>query len=349
MIFDKLSTFYAKKLPFVCFRKPNEQKVNGYFDANSNLKYSNSYTEEGFVFAPFDDKDAAILFDKETCEIIEEPYKEEEKSTSENNIEIIASDKNEHIQLIEKGIEEIKKNQFKKVVLSRKEVVKISNLEIVKTFKKLLSHYGNAFVYVWYHPEIGLWMGATPERLVTLKNGQFKTMALASTQTYQGNMNPIWGEKEKKEHQYVVDYIVSQIKDKSNGIVLDTFYVSETYTAKAGNLLHLKADIQGKIDGFNLKNLLNTLHPTPAVCGLPKQKAKQFILENENYQRDFYTGFLGEMNMNSETELFVNLRCVEFLENSANIYVGGGITVDSNPEREWEETIAKAKTIKNVL
>ena len=114
-------------------------------------------------------------------------------------------------------------------------------------------------------------------------------------------------------------------------------------------MLHLKADIQGVIGDFNLKELLKTLHPTPAVCGLPKQASKDFILQNENYARSFYTGFLGEMNVNEKTELFVNLRCAEIQGDEVVIYVGGGVTADSNAQKEWEETYAKTQTIKKVL
>lgn len=268
---------------------------------------------------------------------------------STQELKVIPSNAAEHIRLVRKGVETIQQESFQKVVLSRKELVQLESVEIKEVFLRMLHYYTNAFVYVWFHPKVGLWFGATPERLVSLKSNQFVTMALAGTQVFQGNEQPDWGEKERQEHQYVVDYIVSQIQDPTNGIILEEFKVSETYTAKAGSLLHLKADIQGTIGDFNLKELLKTLHPTPAVCGLPKEEAKQFILENENYQRSFYTGFLGEMNVNEKTELFVNLRCAELQDDKVVIYVGGGVTVDSDPQKEWEETFAKTQTIKKVL
>jgi isochorismate synthase len=349
LILDKISSSHSKELPFVCFRKPKATKVKGYFCQDSSLTYSNSFEEEGFVFAPFDDSDEAIIFLNKKSEIIEEPFIEKENSINKSNLKTIFSDQEAHINLVKKGIDAIHESQFKKVVLSRKEVVTVSDFDCISVFERLLNSYQNAFVYVWYHPKVGFWMGATPEKLVILKGNQFKTMALASTQPYQGKANPDWGEKEKEEHRYVVEYIENQIKDQNNGIILDQFSISPTYTSKAGNLLHLKADIQGVIGAFSLKNLLQTLHPTPAVCGLPKQPAKEFILESENYKRSFYTGFLGEINTDKETALFVNLRCVEIQENSAIIYVGGGITANSNAEKEWEETIHKTQTIKSVL
>jgi isochorismate synthase len=73
--------------------------------------------------------------------------------------------------------------------------------------------------------------------------------------------------------------------------------------------------------------VISVLHPTPAVCGLPKQEAKDFILENEGYDRKYYTGFLGELNkeaFNKETlksDLYVNLRCMKIKDNQAHLYV----------------------------
>ena len=106
---------------------------------------------------------------------------------------------------------------------------------------------------------------------------------------------------------------------------------------------------------YKRQSLIRALHPTPAVCGLPRVKANNFILKNENYKRTFYTGFLGELNLKDSesnvqySQLYVNLRCMEVDENKASIFVGGGITKDSNAEKEWEETVFKTKTMKRVL
>ena len=147
--------------------------------------------------------------------------------------------------------------------------------------------------------------------------------------------------------------------------------ISNVETVKAGNLLHLKTNITAQLKAnSNLNKLISTLHPTPAVCGYPKDIAKQFILKNEMYNREFYTGFLGELNFDTtiaprsskrnienrayavkrkSTQLYVNLRCMQLKEINAIIYVGGGITESSNPESEWEETVSKSMVIKNVL
>ena len=349
LIFDKISESFSNELPFACSRKPNKSNIKGYFCDSTEINYLNTFREGGFVFSPFDTMETSIVFHEKNSQILNENFIKQEIESSTGELTIVSSNRKKHLQLIKNGVDEIGKGSIKKIVLSRKESVKVSNFDLCATFKRLLSNYNNAFVYVWYHPKVGLWMGATPERLVSLKGNEFTTMALASTQLYKGDLNPEWGSKEKKEHQYVVDYIVSQIKNQNNGIVLNQFEVSDTYTAKAGNLLHLKADIKGVIGDFELRNLLKTLHPTPAVCGLPKEASKKFIIEQENYDRLYYTGFLGEINVNQKTDLYVNLRCVEFHENVANIYVGGGITAESDPEKEWIETVSKTETIKKIL
>lgn len=348
-ILEQISRQYNQELPFVCYRKPKGATLYAYLNKTDELHYSSAYEEQGFLFAPFDDREKAIIFRHQDAEVLEEPVRTYETDDSKIKLGTPSSSEADHKSLVHSGVEAIENGMFSKVVLSRKEISELKNFNFLEVFKALLNTYDNAFAYVWYHPKVGMWMGATPERLVSLENNKFKTMALAGTQAFEGDANPDWGEKERQEHQFVVDYIVDQIQNPTNGIILKDFRVSETYTSKAGNLLHLKADIEGEIGDFNLKELLKTLHPTPAVCGLPKEAAKQFILENEYYKRSFYTGFLGEINVQESTELFVNLRCAKFSEDQVSIYVGGGITRDSDPDKEWIETIRKTQTIKRVL
>lgn len=348
-VLEKISAQYKHQLPFVCYRKPKGATLHAYLCQTDVLNYSNAFEDSGFLFAPFDDREKAIVFPSTTSDILEERIPPVQPVEGNDWIEEFLTTEAEHKQLVSKGVDAIQQGLFSKVVLSRKEKVALRTFDFLKMFERLLYAYDNAFAYVWYHPKVGMWLGATPERLVSLEKNTFKTMALAGTQAYLGDPDPVWGKKERDEHQYVVDYIVDQIQDPANGIILEAFQVSDTYTSKAGKLLHLKADIEGEIGDFNLKDLLKTLHPTPAVCGLPKEAAKAFILANENYQRSFYTGFLGEINMHSKTELFVNLRCAEIGDKKVFVYVGGGVTKDSDPEKEWVETIRKTQTIKNVL
>jgi len=236
----------------------------------------------------------------------------------------------------------IQQGEFDKVVLSRKMVLK-KQISIVSTFQNLIATYPTAFRYLFFHPKIGLWMGATPEQLVKINQNHFETVALAGTQLYSENV--IWETKEKEEQQFVTNYILDKVTSKVNELI-----VTDAETVKAGNLAHLKSLISGKLTAdFQVSDLIKTLHPTPAVCGLPKDKTIDFILKNEGYNRKYYAGFLGEYNKNNQTDLFVNLRCLEVENDVVNIYVGCGITKGSNPEKEFIETENKSMTMINIL
>ena len=366
---ERIDTQYNTQLPFVIYRKPNESTVNGLLQETNDLIYTEDFTEKGFVFSPFDNTKKSVLMPLELSEKLKSSVPEstaidciESSSSVDNTLQ-----KQIHIKLVERGVEAIKNNQFKKVVLSRTESVSLSENNPIAIFKNLLKNYASAFVYCWYHPKVGLWLGATPETLVKIEGQRFSIMALAGTQNYKGSLDVTWEAKELQEQQYVTDFILDSIDT-----AIDNINVSKIETVKAGNLLHLKTRIWGvfKPNAISLKDLLYSLHPTPAVCGLPKDAAKQFILEEEHYNREFYTGFLGELNLEitsaprsgkrnienrayattkKSTQLYVNLRCMQLKENKAIVYVGGGITESSNPENEWEETVSKSLVIKKVL
>lgn len=344
-----IQTFNSKS-PFVVFKNPNEFKLTAYFLNTKELTYLSNFEEEGFVFSSFNNDDK-ILFPLNKCAKKETTFKEEDVII--NNFEssfILKNDedktaKQKHIKLVQKAIDFIEEGKADKIVLSRMEKISAGNFDMEKSFKKMLGKYPNAFVYIWFHPKIGLWMGATPEKLLSLEKDTFKTMALAGTQVYKNKLDVNWKLKEQKEQQFVTNYIVEAIKPFSKEVE-----ITNPFTVKAGNLLHIRTDISAKLISKNtLKPLIFALHPTPAVCGLPKNVATKFILENENYDRSYYAGFLGELNIQNKSNLFVNLRCMQLKEDKIHIYVGGGITKESNAEKEWEETENKAFVIKSVL
>lgn len=370
--FESITAHFNKDLPFVAYKKPNEVSVKALLQQSDELYEVNDFTETGFVFAPFnletnktvllplefsEEISAVISKDSKTKSIIQSSHNERSRSVSEES----------HVNLVNKGITAIKEKQFQKVVLSRYETVSIEIENTIPVFQKLLQQYPTAFVYCWFHPKVGLWLGATPETLLKVEGNRLQTMSLAGTQQFNGTLDVTWQDKEKEEQQFVTDFIVDSLKPLVNAV-----NVSDVKTVKAGNLLHQKTAITANFQSssFNLKHVVKSLHPTPAVCGLPKEAAKQFILKNENYNREYYTGFLGELNVKQSrtrntnrrnvennayqtvktvSNLFVNLRCMQFKNNEALIYVGGGITKDSVAESEFQETVNKAQTMLNVL
>ena len=350
-IFEKIDNHLDQSKPFVSYRKPGGLFVQGLFGSDRSIRYTTDFEESGFVFAPFDGIENSILFSIDDFEYISEQVDNLETLPSLEIEKFKNSEgKKEHLQLVDLAIIEIKKNTFQKVVVSRKETLAYKDFDVLTIFKRLLSSYENALVYLWFHPEVGLWMGASPETLFKKSGLKITTVALAGTKP-SGNDSRGWGAKEIEEQQLVVDFIEESLSNK-----VDNLQIQARQTIQAGSLSHLKSIITADLKkNIPLRDVVKELHPTPAVCGLPKMSSKAFILQNEAYSRSFYTGFLGELNFDSvsskesETHLFVNLRCLEYIEEKVHIFVGGGITKDSNSEQEWLETVNKTKTIKSVL
>lgn len=350
-LFDKIAAQFNSKLPFVAYRKPNEKSVFSFFLKDAELNFVSNFKEKGFVFAPFNSDEKAVLFPLEKAFILSEEVKTDAYDLNEIFFTADDTSKEKHLKIVENAIKKIKSGDLQKVVISREEVLQLPELDLIDIYKNLLYTYRNAFVYVWFHPKVGLWFGATPETLLNVEGTKFNTMSLAGTQVYLENEKSIWKSKELEEQQLVTNFIEKQLEKIAINLEID-----KTETVRAGNLLHLKTKVSGSLQGSsNLEELIRALHPTPAVCGLPRETAKSFIFENENYNRSFYTGFLGELNLQNldkgenYSALFVNLRCMKIENNRASVFIGGGITKDSNAEKEWEETVSKSKTMKKVL
>lgn len=357
LIIDRARKQYNENLPFVIYKKPESNSIDALFQKNDSLFEVTNFNEKGFVFASFDGSQTFIIPENQSERIASIFQKKEStildiKPNYENEL-----DKNKFKNLILKGIEAIENNEFKKVVLSRKETINLVDFDVIVGFEKLLHLYPSTFVYCFFHPKVGIWLGASPEQLLQANDSDFKTIALAGTQKDQGFHDIIWAKKEEEEQQLVTDYIVEKLKNVTTKLL-----ISKPYSIKAGSILHIKTDISGTLNpDFGLQKVIQLLHPTPAVCGVPKEVTKIFLLKNENYDRTFYTGFLGELNIENNTDLFVNLRCMEiefgsdleenpkWVTTKAHLFMGCGITKDSIPEKEWEESVNKSMTMKKIL
>lgn len=337
-ILEKATTHFQLNLPFVLFANPNENQLSAYFQHDKELNQFEN--QEGFVFVSFDGKNEVVFPKAKSDYFSQEINFELDINSNLTNIHTSKEKEHQFKELVSKSVEAIKAGEFDKLVVSRKIDFSIE-IDVFKTFQNVLRTYLTAFRYLFFHPKVGLWIGATPEQLVRIEENQFTTVALAGTQLFSENIH--WEAKEIQEQQFVTDYIVENCKQFATNLE-----ISEPFTAQAGKLAHIKTIITGKIETNKLHELVSMLHPTPAVCGLPKENAKFFILNNESYDRKFYTGYLGEWDIENRTNLFVNLRCME-VGSINSIYVGCGITKDSEPQQEFLETQNKSETIKNII
>lgn len=345
-IVDKVEAHFRAKLPFVLFSFPNQTTFKTLLQNNIQsdiLKES----KNGFIFKPFDDAQPSFFISEELSEIYSGEIETAETEHFGTEFSENEEDHARHLDLVEKTISKIRSTKISKIVISRRKEFAVEKFDLNTLISRLLNLYPNAFRYIWYHPETGIWCGATPEILLEVTNGIFKTMALAGTRKVNDRAKLQWTEKELEEQQFVTDSILENL-DK----ITTYLKVSKTRTHRAGDLEHLRTDIEGAIrkNGKGFMDIAKALHPTPAVCGRPRALAMEFIKTNENYNREYYTGFLGLVSQtHNNCNLFVNLRCMKLEEKSATLYAGGGITTGSISESEWTETHNKLHTMAKVL
>jgi len=263
----------------------------------------------------------------------------------------------EYTQLVRTGVAAIQAKAVVKVVSSRAAHRPLPpGFDPLVAFQELSRQYERAFVSLVSVPGVGTWLGASPEVLAEVTaDGQFHTMALAATQPLVPGHTPqdaIWRQKEIEEQALVARYIVSCFKQ----LRLREYQETGPRTVVAGQLLHLRTDFE--VDFKNVPapaslgtDMLRLLHPTSAVGGMPKVAALDFLQRHEGYDRAYYSGFLGPVNVAAPgvSRLFVNLRCLQVRPTEAILYAGTGLTADSNPTREWQETQYKMQTVAAVL
>ncbi len=378
---------FEHNFQIACWRLPKSHETNVLLDLTGTIKHRKVDLEElksGFVFSPYqqDETKEAIYLqsdiyftlgkgEKESPEPNLQGYKAQEVweavlqtklktktsqsyYTADNTLDIKSTTPESFKQTVSKAVQAIQAGEFYKVVPARTKRIPLSeSFNLVKAYLTLCEKYPNAFVSLVSLPGIGTWLGASPEVLIRVdKDDYFHTMALAGTQVVQGE-NPLkevaWTQKEIEEQALVSRYIINCFKQ----IRLREYEEVGPKTIIAGHLMHLRTDYRVNMKATNFPQLgtvmLSLLHPTSAICGMPKQPAMDFLAAHESFSRSFFSGFLGPVNIQEETQLFVNLRCAQLLDEEAVLYAGAGVTEDSDPEKEWIETEMKCKIMQAVL
>ena len=242
--------------------------------------------------------------------------------------------------------------RFSKLVLSRcAELNAGVDEQPLTLFQRACEMYPRMFISLVFTPQSGMWLTATPEILLEGIDNQWRTIALAGTMKLEGDdllgegENMTWSTKNIQEQRYVATYLMNCLER-----VADDIHEEEPRTVRAANLVHLRSDFTFTLyNNARVGDVLQLLHPTPAVCGLPKQEAYDFILDNEHTPRLYYSGFMGPLNLSSVTHLYVSLRCMQITNSLYRLYAGGGLLKDSVEEQEWMETEAKMETMRRVL
>jgi isochorismate synthase len=369
-----LNSCVEQKIPFALYKLPNatQSKLIVSFD-KTEVRKKIDFDEcgSGFVMAPYHKENELPYFYKNDFEVDFEDITEIEvpedlrdllgisKTNLADKFSLKLKSENtnsdSHKRNVEAVINSIQKGEAKKVVLSRtKHLGEITENNLFRGFQNLSKSNPTGFVSLVNVPwKNQVWLGASPEILVSQdENGMFKTVSLAGTQSAfdkDGNeirpIDALWSHKEIEEQAFVGRYIINCLKK----IRVREFLEEGPKTIKAGNLLHLNTSYTIDTKEINFGNLssvmLDLLHPTPAVCGMPKDAAEVIIDRIEDYDREFYSGYLGPVNIQNRSQLFVNIRTMKIENGHVFAFAGGGITEDSDPEKEWNETEIKLQTI----
>lgn len=337
--------FFAYRLPgsdkTVGFRSKRCINLNECYDKSGNYSDKFSINEPGFIAWPFDSEEYPAVFIP-SDEIMDELPERVEGNYLEffpgESTDIQAH--REEIEHIQSFLEEVAgtTQTEPKVVAARVKLME-GDFSPRKIFERLTMIPGENFIFCFFTPATGLWIGASPELLLRGRGNEIATMSLAGTRKRGAEGD--WDVKNLAEQRTVTDFILSALRD--SGVEAEE---GELMVKPTGEVEHLVTHIHGILpESSSLLSVATRLSPTPALSGYPREKAMKIIGRHEQWPRAWYGGFCGPITEDGNAEFYVNLRSGCFIPGWAALYAGGGITLRSDAEEEWEETERKLQTM----
>lgn len=247
-------------------------------------------------------------------------------------------------KILSRTIDRLRAGHLEKAVISKVKVVDRRDQNLFDFYQELKNKYVKAFTFIYHIPGQGTWCGATPEVLLHEESGCLITMALAGTLPYNGDLTNVpWTDKERHEQGVIETHVERVLQD------LGIDYQKEgPSTVRAGQMVHLLSTYTtGQVTQPEV--LQSMLHPGPAICGSPQEEAFRWINEEEEHKRDHYCGYLGPWGVLGQKAIFIHLRSMRIYQDKYALYLGGGITIDSDISSEWDETELKAQTMLAVI
>ena len=321
---------------FVAFRLPNTDSVKCIV---GNISRTLTEGEEAFTFASFNPGQKPYYIK------VAPTLSNEKKPATITPSKQKSTTKKQYYNLVKTIIQSIGSGDFKKVVAARVLAVdRPDTFDPIILFEKLCSKYATVFVSLTFIPSVGLWIGASPEVLVSETKTRLTTYSLAGTKVIDDRT--LWSAKEIEEQQIVTDFIHKKLRRTID----DKITITGPSTHDAGRIKHLLSVFTIAHSGKSIwKKVVKALHPTPAVAGMPQLKSVRFVTQHESFERAFYAGYLGTVNHHGKTDLFVNLRCMQVTDTQLLFYAGCGITADSDPAKEWLESERKIDILKSLI
>jgi len=249
----------------------------------------------------------------------------------------------------------IRDGEFKKIVIARDlEVNGSKELSPTLMLHHLRNRYPSCFSFMIRRDRTSSFIGCSPERLVSFKTGYLLTEGLAGSISRGGTASEdayfekrlVNSHKNRNEHRFVVDAIVKRLEPFVQRIEKSDIPAIR----KLSNVQHLLTPITAWLKKeVNRFDILEQLHPTPAVGGFPRDEALPFIRRLELFDRGWYAGSIGWLNLTDGGEFTVAIRSGLIQNHEARFYAGCGIVADSDPETEWEESNLKLRPMLSAL
>ncbi|MEB3291494.1 MAG: isochorismate synthase [Leptolyngbya sp.] len=241
--------------------------------------------------------------------------------------------------------------QVQKIVLAHAfDLVRESPFQVLPSLAKLRQRYPDCYLFAVGNGRGTTFMGASPERLLSITQGQLLTDALAGSaprgrsaqEDRQLALQLLHSPKEQGEHQLVVKFLHQQLR----GLGLRPQSPSRPTLLRLSNIQHLHTPIQARVSGqIHPLHLVEALHPTPAVAGVPTAAACDHIHRYERFDRGLYAAPLGWVEARGDSEFIVGIRSALINGNWARLYAGAGIVAGSDPAREWAEITLKSRAL----
>ncbi len=240
----------------------------------------------------------------------------------------------------------IRQGAFEKVVAARHCVVELeAGAGSLDVLKRLEERFPGCTRFALWRGEAAF-LGATPELLISRRGPLVLSEALAGSTAHGDAARMLESAKEREEHQLVVRAILQSLEPFCDSLRCD----SEPSIRELPNVLHMQTQIEGHLrDPAHVLTLVEALHPTPAVGGVPTREAIQWITDHEPIERGWYSAPVGWADAAGDGEFVVALRSGLLRDGKAWVYAGAGIMADSNPDAEYGETELKMQALLGAL
>ena len=260
----------------------------------------------------------------------------------------------EYASSVATAIDAINAGRFEKVVLARSVIVNSSEpVAILRVFRQLAQRYPQCYNFAWKSGD-AVFMGASPELLADVRGSSVRSNPLAgSIKRGEGKKEDrslgeslMSSPKDREEHRLVVDDLVERLAPLTSSLDLPAGPVLK----KMASVQHLSTEISGVLqDEYGVMDVVDAVHPTPAVGGVAREDAVTFIRHTEQIDRGWYTGGIGWMNGAGDGAIAIGLRCGLVREGRTQLFAGAGIVADSRPDAELRETRLKLRPLLDIL